>query len=905
MERAGAVERVHEVCNRFPPPIVALCEQLFGDNMRQLGELLYSMVSAPLIFGTQQQLFHAALATACGVVETDDTSAPVLHYVSDNYTRHGIVHVELEALLKGLCTVMLQSDRFPPMTELTAVPCRIMSALIFGGADAGYPQRAWALRRFLVADCADARQWSHVAGDVHRRMAQTPEFMDLLYMESAIQCADPRKLDERARINLRATMCDDPRATIWNNPAAMQRVMDYTRPRTLLTFYMYFLQCMYAAGFPDAQRYWELAFAMLMDMRVDLFMPIVASVAPATLDRIAELVEDMRTFLARPFPTHAGTVTHVQALYARTCDFHKAFLPNRDVRSMILNRATARRFMELFYVPVSECKFSELVAGLCTGPQVGQLHALMTWLTATTPTWSLAHAMTQASAAHRNAIDAALYTCTLPAGARIHRVHWTLEHMARAHPTLFGSLTTSAYVGLNQNNHPYLVMPRDTMEALRIVMLTDALTMRSYRKSTAVYPLLMRLYLTQRRDGRAHLDTLGLMAFAHIVGYWLYAGENGNSTFERDGMPQLGESTEHIGLLHQLLQVLDAPSLSMATLNAVRSYLMIKTPHRMTSFVQFQLMRIARDDPDWQWLRQAAECMASVLLTANVRRPGRPRADASRQLPTTSVLAHEQFTAELCRRYPHNPLCARAPAARLPLFHFGVYAFAMTLGGTTARSIINDFLADTTVLTDRDYCRARYNVPTDFAGPWQQSNDFFASTLGTRYCHADHALRPELENADFAPLIRFLQQLEYYVCASDVARQAGPGVPSPSLSGADPALLRELNNVYRDPERVLHTMPIASYFNAQTGHYNLTEWETSIAIADALPAAMGGVVTNPASRAVSGDSVADSQLTDVAVDVVAMFSPLFDEQRIIDPGHAHNFRRQAALYRTKTLSKQP
>lgn len=897
MRRPAGIEWVHGVCNRYPAEVVELCELLFYGDLRRMGALLFEMVAEPMVFGTQQRAFHQALTAAGGLQESMEgggDGVPVVHYVSDEYARNGIVAVQLAPLLLALCRVLQNAALMPASESITAVPCRVMAALFFWGAEAGYPLRHWAVKRFLVPGCDHARQWGPLAGEPERRLLQTPEFLDMVYFESALCTADPRLLDERARIEMRAAMCEQPMATLWTSAATMQRVMEQTAPRVLLTFYSYFLHRLYAANVADAQRYWELAFAMLVDLRADMFMPMVSALDPATLALVSDVAEQMRAFLRTPHVAAAATPSLVHALYARTSDFHKTFLPNRDVRSMILDRATARRFMELFYVPVAECTLSDLVSGLCLGPQVAQLHAVMNWLTHTTSEWSLAHALdiSEAGAARRAALDEAMYACTLPTGTRVHRVHWTLEHMERAHPQLFSGLTHRAYVGLNQHNHPFMVLPRPTMDALRITMLADALTMSTYRKTTAIYPLLMRLYLTQRPgDG---LNELSLLAFAHIVGYWLCIGETGNNTFVRDGMPTHGESVTYIGALHQLVRVLGADELSLETLNAVRSYLMMKAPHRMTPLLHRVAASISPADADWAWVREALECAAVVAATNDVRRPGRPRADAARQVPTTLVVTHQHYGATLAARNARNPLCEREPAARMPLLNLAVYAYAMTrLPAAEARALLLDFVVDAAPLCERDYRRQRYNVPADFAAPWQQSNDFFASTAGTRYCRADQTLRPEFANTDFAPLVRFLQQLEFFVCASDVARQNNTSAGAVDVPGANTALLRELTAIYRDPQRVLNTMPVASYFNADLGRYYLSEWESSLAIADALPAALGGASANPASRAVCGDSTTNSQLSDVAIDIIAMFGGFFDEERAVDPAAVNSFYQRA------------
>jgi len=890
---------VRRACQAYAGATLAVADQLLGGSVLRLGDLMVQMMALPtlpMVFGTEQQGFFRTLSSLGGIQTAERPDSVTLHVTGAGYAQTGLVRVRAAPLVDAVCQLLHEWRAFVGVASMTQIPCRVMTALLFWAPDEGFPLRGWTVRRFLAADSNDARLWTpSLAGE--KRLLQTAEFLDLMYCDSHARASDPRLLDERARVEHRAVLRVDAMSYQWTHTAAAQRVMELTTPRMLLSFYSLFLHYMYSTGVADAQLYWELALAMLLNWPLNPFAGLLPQVPPAVLDTLSHLAEAMREFVRAPM---TGGIDLVRSLYARSSDFDKAFLANQGVRAMLMQRSTAREHMQLFYVPTTECALSALTLQLCRGPQLGQLRGVMDWLTATTARWSLGHLLDGSAdnAPARNELDRVMFACTLPRGIRVHRLRWTLEHMQATHPALFGGLMRRAYVGLDNNNCPFMVMERALMDKLRLVMTADALTMRSYNKSTAVYPLLLRLYLTQQ-PAAPQYNVLARQVFAHIIGYWLCIDEHGRNSFSRDGMPDLRESIDYMGMLHHVTRVLDVQTLTMELLNAVRSFFMIKTSHRVSPLLQALLVQAATylpaDDDLMGWVAETVLCMNSTTL-CEMRGRGRPRAASlvdGQPLRTSGMLAHDQFQRSMCARFPTNPLCFRRGNTRVALFNHWVYTVALDgrLPVHLGRQLLLEFAVDRQPLSDVNYRRPRYNVPADFVGPWQQSNEFFANAAGVRYCDRERELRPELAAVDFSHLVRFLQQLEFHVCASDTMRQA-PHARPPAPASIE-ALLAELNALYRDPQRVLDGMPVAAYFDNRMGRHQLIVWETAVAVADMQPAAETRNHSH-ASRAINGDESGTSTLSDIAVDVVTMFGGLFTEETIADPAATNSVYNQIA-----------
>jgi hypothetical protein len=507
----------------------------------------------------------------------------------------------------------------------------------------------------------------------------------------------------------------------------------------------------------------------------------------------------------------------------------------------------------------------------------------------------------------RAAVDAHMYACRIPAGVHLHRVRWTIAYYERACPQLLASIGMHTFFGLDETNLPFMIMPRRAMDVLRMLMLADSLTLRQYHKTTAVYPLLLRLYLTERlapcdpSDPFAHVDlnALATMCVGHVLGYWLSVpAPPGGAFFVRDGMPGVTAEPSAFCALHSVVYALALDGItrtgaanyslvsSFADLSAVRSYLMINATHTLSA-ASCNMLAASRHDVA-PHLRQALAAMRGLSVP---RGPGRPRkatAAPTSDRVSTRIVSTPDFAAALAAAAPDNPLLSCPIGERVALLNHWVYIAALAAPtAAIAAQLLRDFQpAGIEPLAMSDYQRNKYSSPPNVSEPWAQSNEWFIAAGAECYSNFEWTLRPTCARSDMSHLVRFLQQLEHFVCASDVARH---GV---RMRPADDSLVGVLTRLYAAPEHIPEAMPIASYFHRGDNRHHLTTYEGAMCIADVLPAsttaASGGV--NPVTCIMN---TGDSSLSDVAADLVTMFASALDEQQIINPDLEQRLFRDA------------
>ena len=868
---------VRDVCE-FSGPTWTVATTLMKGNLLELGELMETIFAEPVVFCSQQERMHAFLAARGGF---EDPRPHEMYTVEVQRVGVGLQRVRAGPLVRALCELMCDGTACTNNASLTAVPFRMARALLFWAPERGFPMREWLLRRFLAVDSVDLRVWQGERGRGAYALLQTEEYLDMTYFESAIRTADAARQDERVSIEQRDILRHDSSVAQWTHSAAVLRVMELTVSRMLLSFYSLFLHRMFGAGCEHPQRLWELALTMLLNWDSGPLVGAADHVAMPVLALVAEVAEQMRAFMHAPL---VGGTELARALYARTSDFDKLVSANLGVRALLLDADKTRHCTEVFFVPVKEVALSTLVMRLYSGPQLMQMHRLMNWLWVLS-SFSIADALSSDAAhtARRMALDAEMYACRMPPGVHAHRLRWTLERLERLHPAVLGPLVADTFIGLDETNRPFLVMRRARMDHMRLIMLADALTMRSYRKSTALYPLLLRLYLTQRPDDDAY-NTLAMQSFTNILAYWLCINEP-------ELLPSPADVVEYVGMLHLVVALFDVSDINMETINCVRAFLQLHTPHRLTAAMRARLAEalIFVTGPT-QGLREALHVMQLIQPQRMPRGCPRPPPRSRRSQNSgiiasfmTDIAATPAFLRTLRSLYPHNALAACSEhTASIALLNRWVYAVLTNPG--VPRHLARDMLREFTVerlAIERDYRSARYQMPPDVAASWQQSNSMFLNTPALRYCHANHQLRPAMAGGGVAELVRFMQKLEQYVCA------AGTQTPPSQTTPADAAMVQHLYELYRDPERVLRAMPVTTFVKASTGTHELVNWETALAIADTLPPVLGGRAAQcPTARAVNGETGASS-LSDAALDIVTMYSGSFAEVSATAPGAEH------------------
>lgn len=896
-------EAVCAACRETPPGVVALAETLFVGDVTSVASFLACMLNGPLVFGAQQIDFHRALVARGGLVDVHGRGPThTVLYVSSAYRRIGAVAYRLAPLVNALCGLLAGPDLHAAFKMLNNVPGRVAHACLFWAPPRETPPlRAWFLARFLAPGSADVESWG---SNPRMRLVQTPEFLDLVYLESLLLETDPRNLSETARAELRRSLQTDNDACVWTHSSAAQRIMEMAVPRQVLSFYSYYLQSFLTADprlgisstLAHAQHYWEVCFAMLMGWDVGYFLPVVARLPSPVLATLSKIAEDMRTFLRAPLT--AGEPA-LRAIYARTSDFDGAYMANQGVREMLMKRTGVRRVIELFYVPATEVGASAIIAQMCDTAQVAQLRGIDQWLTATPGNFSIAAALDVDRVA---ALDEHMFACRLPPGVHVHRARWTFEYFEHACPALLGGLARSAFVGVDENNAPYAIVPRRGMDIMRLLMFADALTLRHYRKTTAVYPLLMRLFLTDRPPplaadpfARTNINDLSLLCVGHVLAYWLGVPTSSDGMLlSRSGMPGPGDSVSSLSALDRVIALLVAAhpaetGTHMPSLNALRSYLMIQAAHTLTpaTLAALRVSAIAAAGETGAWLRTALAALEVAVASGSVapRSRGRPRAQL---LPgsrvTTALVATAAFLTALRRLDPVHPMLARDEPTRVTLLNYWVYGHVLAVGDTAT---LLDYAASIAPLTPADFKRNKYNCPASVAGPWKQSNDFFLNARPEGYCR-NGAVRPQCAGANIAPMIAFLQQLELHVCVTDLAARYNGNATAPP-AGSIVAVLTEM---YNDPQRVASAMPVSAYYNRTTANHVLVGFDNALCIADVLPSA--AAVADPSHNPnTSVMSAGETHPGDIAVDLVTMFGHAFDEERAADPALCCRLYNQA------------
>lgn len=918
-------------------PVYRACQEVFGGSADEQHGFFMAVLRQPIIFTGDQLAFWRALhrcgAFAGGPSPTHAQHAPAVHYVGVAYERTGQVRYSLDAMIAGLSRLMVDPTMTPTprFTSLASVPGRIAHAMLFHRGTA--PLRAWMFSRFFAPTCEDATVW------LSSRYAffQTPEFIDLAYMESAFREANPQFLAAAAHREHRVVAAHDQYAIFDTQTGPVQRTMEHSPRRMIVAFYSYFMQRVMLAAcdnplvglarrVTDAQRLFELALSMLMGWSVNDSLPLVASLPHTTVALLDDVAEQFRTFIAAA--ADGGGAPLVRATYSRTADFDRVYLPHAQVREMLISRGEdTRRIIEPFYVPLAERSFSTLVRSLFVTHQVAQVRRLDDWFRRCAHTTAPIEIDTlMQSPEYAASADARYYAASLAGGVHFHRVAWSLRYYEEAARPLLDGLCDAAHIGLDAENLPFMVLPREMMSLLRLVMMADAFTTRNHHKTTAVYPLLMRMYVTRQRDDAPLIDAVSLHTFGAILAYWLCVPVvPGGGVFARLGMSELTDAslgmlrcTHHVvNTLYRARGLNDATTVPLEIMNAVRSFLMIRLPHHMTRETYTRLTRaLARVDAvEWPQFVELYEALMALPVGGVASRTwrrlgtleaprGRPKEFSSlAERVCTALVNHSDASARL----PHgHTMEAVHGESRMVLLNMLLYEFLLTAPSAglltleEAADALVDFAALTDPLTDRNYRRSHYHCSPDVVSTWQQSNMFFRNLGALRYAHNTHVLRDEHagNNGDaIASMVTFLQHLERHICvadamcgASSTARTRARGL----LAAGESALLDTLRALYADPDALLGKMPVSTFYRGADHSHHVAFFEESMCVVDLMPSSEAAGVVNP--NRVVYDATAAPELSHVAIDLATQFDAASREVEVSAASLRHRVFNEIRQY---------
>lgn len=903
------------------PGIRTVRGRLFEQCEESMSQFFLDMLAEPLTFTRSQADFHRALEAAGAIRYTTQLiNTPVVTYYGDPYPELGTRHIDLVAFIEGFCTllenpVLLRNT----LRTFTQLPSRVArTAFFYSRNQVTYPLRNFFLDRFFATDSPERDAWllpTHA-------YAQTPEMVDLSFMEAVLRESNPVALSEQVKNRLRLCLERAEYSTFDTMNGAIQRTMETTSARCIMTIYSYFMHRVVplhsasttlADTITLAQRYFELMFCMLMGYDLSDVMPLVATVPLNVLNVASAVAEEVRSFLRDPA---TGGNELLRATYQRTMEFDRVYYANMLIRNVIVHQPEARRELTLFYVPCYDVDVSELVSSMCEQYQVLQMRSLQHYFERISR--HLGHqcrladlitAQTPESLQARTRLNRELYACNFGGGVHLHRVLWTVSHYAALVPML-ENLPESTYVGLDSANRVYMIMPRALMEQLRLAMFVDSATMRNYRKPTAIYPLLLRLYISRRladHQGSATMNQLSLMAVGSVLGYWLCVPA-ASSLFSREGMPRIDQSPGVLGHVHDLVALLyrqavarDAPHLvnapqdysvvaNLGVMNAVRSFLMSNSMHHMgTDNVKKMLVALPALQSDvGKWLCSALEVLVVVGANAPSIKPtgrrGRPKTAptvAPNRLRTDSL-----FTASarrlIAKRDPSNPLVSCSDQSTLTLFNLWVYTVLLTpgwLGDEDRDALLRDFLTLTPAL-DESFWRNKYtNYSPEVVNTWALASDYLCHAPPSDYCHVNHQLRPECTNAnDMMYFILFLQQFERLVCLPNSSSSRAA-----AMQQGDIALVNWLRELYSNQERLMRAMPVSTYYDSGDRRHHAASFEESMAIAEVMPstAAQAGPVSHTPTLCVH--DYRSTQLSQTAIDLAMSLGSQFKENEAKDP----------------------
>jgi hypothetical protein len=908
---------VAHMADTTSPTFHRLRREVFLDAHEEATAFFSTLFREAIIFTVGQVAFHRALEKFGAFAHPSRViTDPAVHYVGVTYERVGQVRYAIGDLVTAFSRLMVEANSTYP--SIASVPGRFAHACLFHAGRA--PLRAWFFSRFLAADHEDAAVWL----STRFALFQTPEFLDLAYLESVYRTTNPTWLTAEAHAEHRVVSTHDQYATFDTRAT----LLEHSPRRMIVAFYSYFMQrVMLAAcenplaGFArradDAQRYFEVALSMLFGWDVKPALPVLAGLPRSTLVLLDDVVEQYRGFVASM--ATGGGAPLARATYARTVNFDRVYLPNAQVRELIIARGDeTRRLVEPFYVPLAERSFSSLMRELFAAHQVAQLHLISRWCAAN----SVAVDRLVSPDDEMYAADAneRFYVATFPGGVHYHRVAWSLRYYEEAARPMLDGLAEAAHVGLDAVNSPFMVLPRDRMDLLRLVMLADSYTAPNFHKTTAVYPLLVRAYLTRQRTPTPRMDEAALHAFAAVLGYWLCVPAAAEQrVFGGGARFNDASSTPALAAVHLLVDILyrarmlrsgavtsRAISLDMLMMNSVRSYLLVHLPHHMSHELFARLcasLSEADDDGD-----EAFGALYDALMAIPVGRPmnarrlekasqrGRPREqerlriDASRVC--TSLINLPEALARLPRDHPARQL---TPDARTAYINMGIYEYLFTRAPLTfADEVICDFQALVDPLTERNYRTAHYRCSPEIVQTWQRANTFFFEVDPHRYEHNSLVLRDTVATAttDFTALITFLQALERFVCLAD-AFPPGSGLyrardaARKTLAAEEVPLVGALTAIYSDPEMVLHKMPVSTYYCGADGAHRLALYEESMSIVDLIASPEGKNAPSADPNRVVHDVSASPELSSIAIDLATQFDRETREIDVNETGVAH------------------
>lgn len=609
--------------------------------MLSLAKLFYAMCQDPIEFGHTQRRFYEALLEAGAFEDWTPASrepAMQVHVMLPASTEEAARKMDvcrtafkLGPFMIGMHAVLMSPEMRNFAEWVNYIPMRIASAFLFYTENVHlsiFPARRWLIDRLLVPGCYDANLW--MTTDTANALVQSEYALEFSYLPSAgFGSEQPRNMNPSVIMTMHQLEMANPVSvcSTLNGPDTEVRDDENKRDKHINVMVSLMMNRLLAFNDPAypcvdvdskvswIRRHMELALWMLGGYSVGTCLDLIArTISPEMLCQLQSIVEEMRAYMLKPLGRPVDPfIKHLAKSTAQTLNTQANIL---SICQLLTKASRRRSGLTPRYVGTREVNFFDFVTGLMRDYQLGQLNSLTKWCQNVQKSHSF---FPDIDRMLREGPDGE-YTAMLNRGVSVWRVPpsvhrarlaWSLDLICEVTPGLPSLDKLSVLVGYD-NIGGYLVMPRPLMTLLRMRMIVLSLVSSTFVKTTAWYPVLVQLLVCSyvdpdkpRSDAEPFVDLISepiddyaRYCVAAVVAHWLRIpkrGTNSNSG-EYEGMPAIGSfAAKMYEQLHNVAEMLFRPVCTpavdtgrpkpldvtehMPQLNALRSFIMIASPH--------------------------------------------------------------------------------------------------------------------------------------------------------------------------------------------------------------------------------------------------------------------------------------------------------------------------------------
>lgn len=707
---------------RAPHDLAHLDSLLFDGQEGSMASFLRRLCERPITIGSAQLKFYRAMEEH-GCFQPAEVrssySAPSvmqLHivHIEDPDGRLGTYSFDLVTFIVNFAAFLVSNSHQARVKSLLQIPCEIAKTfLLFVTSEysCSFPTRRWFVQRFFRPDCADFNCW--LQSNNMTSLLRNEQFIDLMFLSSQQRQMEIDKLPIDCRQTLSDAHVASPMVSApreFRESFSIRHLAAARNPATIMTFFTLFITRMMeglpnimlfastADGINKARQLFELAYAMLLGWSLG-DIEITAAQLPEDLLRLMDsAVEEMRCHLDTSSRFTPSQNSFINRIVVSSEEFARRWFNELEIRRAVTEDACSRKKLVVNYVDTDEELFTTFVADIYNNKSCVQLRMLNLWLSELPenmrPDISTVLSTEAATSGYRAGINSFFTVLRLPASSHLHKMQWTLaffERIGRIFPAKLHALTSTDARG------PYIVMPRQIMNILRVVMAGDALTSPNYPKAVAAWPLLALFWVSKRVDrddaiartclldspmDHVSIDQVSASTVLAVLSHWLYvplltkkSQKHASGNSDRVGVPTMGSSSfEFVRLvLHRIVDSLfghigleeDIDMMAhMPELNAVRSFIMLNAPHYLSYNSLDRIIGILRVKATNQHEYDLLEVLLAIRDVNSPASASACRKRGAHSAGLENAAAEPEFQAEAEASYPKPPAATKRSRGR-------------------------------------------------------------------------------------------------------------------------------------------------------------------------------------------------------------------------------------------------